>query len=65
MSLRSDEGEFSAEQDLCVVQHDLAQLPPDEAARILRLRSVLGRDFINRFQFTCDYSAGIVQLQRP
>ncbi|MEW6374264.1 MAG: hypothetical protein AB1502_00540 [Thermodesulfobacteriota bacterium] len=51
-------------QDLWVVQHDLEQLPPEEVARILRLPSVLGRDLINRFYFTCDYQAGIVQLKR-
>lgn len=45
-------------------QHDLGQLPPEEVARILRLPSVLGRDLLNRFHFTCDYQAGTVQLER-
>jgi hypothetical protein len=43
----------------------LQRLPPDEVARILRLPSVLGRDLINQFRFTCDYQAGIVELSRP
>ena len=64
ITLRSDEGDFILSQDLWVVQHDLEQLPPEEVARILRLPSVLGRDLINRFHFTCDYQAGIVQLRR-
>ena len=64
ITLRSEEGDFTLRQDLWVVQHDLEQLPPEEVARILRLPSVLGRDLINRFHFTCDYQAGIVQLRR-
>lgn len=64
ISMVSDEGNFVLSQDLWVVQHDLERLPPEEVARILRLPSVLGRDLINRFQFTCDYQAGIVQLKR-
>jgi hypothetical protein len=43
----------------------LQRLPPDEVARILRVPSVLGRDLINQFRFTCDYQAGIVELSRP
>jgi len=64
ITLGSDEGDFTLNQDLWVVQHDLGQLPPDEAGRILRLPSVLGRDLINRFEFIFDYRAGIVQLKR-
>jgi hypothetical protein len=64
ITLVSDEGAVSLRQDLWVVQHDLGQLPPEEVSRILRLPSVLGRDLINRFHFTCDYQAGIVQLER-
>lgn len=64
ITLASDEGDFVLQQDLWVVQHDLEQLPPEEVARILRLPSVLGRDLINRFHFTCDYQTGIVKLER-
>ena len=62
-SLASDEGDVVLGQDLWVVQHDLDQLPPEEVSRILRLPSVLGRDLINRFLFTCNYKSGIVQLE--
>lgn len=64
ITLASDEGDVVLQQDIWVVQHDLGQLPPEEVSRILRLPSVLGRDLINRFHFTCDYQAGIVQLER-
>lgn len=64
ITLASDEGDVGFRQDLWVAQHDLAQLPPDEASRILRLPSVLGRDLLNRFRFTCEYQAGIVALER-
>lgn len=64
MTLPSDEGDVVLRQDIWVVQHDLARLPPDEVARILRLPSVLGRDLLNRFKFACDYQAGIVELRR-
>lgn len=60
----SDSGGVELRQDLWIVQHDLEQLPPDEVSRILRLPSLLGRDLINRFHFTCNYRAGIVQLER-
>ena len=63
-TLASDKGDVVQLQDLWVVQHDLSQLPPEEVSRILRLPSVLGRDLINRFSFSCDYQAGIVQLER-
>ena len=62
-TLASDKGDVVQLQDLWVVQHDLSQLPPEEVSRILRLPSVLGRDLINRFSFSCDYQAGIVQLE--
>lgn len=62
--LASNEGAVVLGQDLWVVQHDLEQLPPDEVSRILRLPSVLGRDLINQFYFTCNYQVGIVQLER-
>ena len=64
VTLASDEGDVVQRQDLWVVQHDLSQLPPEEVSRILRLPSVLGRDLINRFHFSCDYQAGIVRLER-
>ena len=64
ITLASDEGDFVLRQDLWVVQHDLDRLPPEEVSRILRLPSVLGRDLMNRFRFSCDYQAGIVQLER-
>ncbi len=63
ITLASDESAITLQQDLWVVQHDLEQLPPEEVSRILRLPSVLGRDVINRFHFTCDYRAGVVQLE--
>jgi len=63
-TLASDEGDVVQRQDLWIVQHDLNQLPPEEVSRILRLPSVLGRDLINRFHFSCDYQAGIVRLER-
>ena len=59
----SDEGDVSLQQDFWAVQHDLDRLSPEEVSRILRLPSVLGRDLINRFHFTCDYRVGIVQLE--
>ena len=62
-TLASDKGDVVQLQDLWVVQHDLSQLPPEEVSRILRLPSVLGRDLINRFSFSCDYQAGSVQLE--
>ena len=64
ITMVSDEGDVMFQDDLWVVQHDLGRLPPEEVARILRLPSVLGRDLINRFHFTCDYQAGIVKLER-
>ena len=64
VTLASDEGNVVLQQDLWVVQHDLSQLPPEEVSRILRLPSVLGRDLINQFRFSCDYHTGIVQLER-
>lgn len=64
VTMASDEGNLILRQDLWVVKHDLEQLPPEEVARILRLPSVLGRDLINRFHFTCDYQTGIVELKR-
>lgn len=62
ITLASDEGDRVVQQDLWVVQHDLVHLPPEEVSRILRLPSVLGRDLINRFRFSCDYQAGLVEL---
>jgi hypothetical protein len=64
IALASEGGDVLLRQDLWVVQHDLGQLPPEEVSRILRLPSVMGRDLINRFHFTCDYQAGIVRLER-
>lgn len=64
ITLASDEGDVVLHQDVWVVQHDLGQLPPDEVSRILRLPSVMGRDLINQFRLTCDYHAGIVQLEQ-
>jgi len=64
ITFASDEGDFVLQQELWVAQHDLDRLPPEEVARILRLPSVMGRDLINRFRFTCDYQAGQVQLER-
>ncbi|MEW6203138.1 MAG: hypothetical protein AB1546_14260 [bacterium] len=64
ITMPSGEGDVVLHQDLWVVQHDLGQLPPEEVARILRLPSIVGRDLINRFHFTCGYQAGIVQLER-
>jgi len=63
-ALASGEGDVVIPQDLWIVQHDLGQLPPEEVSRILRLPSVMGRDLLNRFHFTCDYQAGIVRLER-
>lgn len=60
----SNEGDVALKQDVWIVQHDLASLPPDEVSRIVRLPSVLGRDLINRFRFSCHYQTGIVQLER-
>jgi len=64
ITLASDEGDFVLRQELWVAQHDLDRLPPEEVARILRLPSVLGRDIINCFRFTCDYQDGQVRLER-
>ncbi len=64
ITLASDGGDVVQRQDVWLVQHDLGRLPPEEASRILRLPSVLGRDLINRFRFSCDYRAGIVRLEK-
>jgi len=64
VTLASDEADVMQRQDLWVVQHNLSRLPPEEVSRILRLPSVLGRDLINRFCFSCDYQAGVVRLER-
>jgi len=63
-ALASEGEDVVIRQDLWVVQHDLDQLPPEEVSRILRLPSVMGRDLLNRFNFTCDYQAGNVRLER-
>jgi len=63
-ALASEEGDVVIRQDLWIVQHDLGQLPPEEVSRILRLPSAMGRDFLNRFHFTCNYQAGNVRLER-
>jgi len=63
ITFASDKGDFVVQQELWVVQHDLARLPPEEVARILRLPSVLGRDLINRFRLICDYRVGEVRLE--
>jgi hypothetical protein len=63
-ALASEKGDVVIRQDLWIVQHDLDQLPPEEVSRILRLPSVMGRDFLNRFHFTCNYQAGNVRLER-
>ena len=65
MTLASNEGDVTLQQDLWIVQHDLKQLPAEETSRILRLPSVLGRDIMNQFRFLYDYHTGIVQLERP
>ena len=64
ITFASDEVTVTLQQDLWIVQHDLEQLPPEEASRILRLPSVMGRDIINRFHFVCDYPTGDVYLER-
>jgi len=64
ITFATSEGDFLIQQDIWVVQHDLDQLPPEEVSRILRLPSVLGRDIINRFHFTCDYNVGKVLLAK-
>jgi hypothetical protein len=56
--------EIELRQDLWVVQHDLERVPSEEAARILRLPSLLGRDLINQFRFASEYRSGIVDLSR-
>ena len=65
LTFGSEEGDLVLRQDLWTVQHDLAQMPPDEAIRVLRLPSILGRDVLNRFRFTADYQAGRVVLEGP
>lgn len=64
IAFATNEGDFLLQQDIWVAQHDLGQLPPEEVFRILRLPSVLGRDIINKFRITCDYSVGEVLLER-
>ena len=44
IALASDQGDWIVHQDIYVVQHDLQQLSSTEAARILRLPSLLGRE---------------------
>ena len=62
--LASDTGIVVLIQDIWVAQHDLRRLSPQEQGRILRLPSVMGRDLINQFRFTCDYQNGKVELER-
>ena len=64
MMFLSDRGEFQITFDLAATKHDLEQLPPDEALRLSKLPSVLGRDIINQFEFCCDYEAGTVSLKK-
>jgi len=64
LTFASDEGDVAIQQGISVIQHDLKRLPSEEASRILRLPSLLGRDVINRFHFTCDYGSGTVSLRR-
>ncbi len=59
----SDNGTFTLQQNLCVVQHDLVKLPAPEISRILRVPSVIGRDILNRFHLSYNYQTGIVQLE--
>jgi hypothetical protein len=65
ITLAGDTGDVVLVQDIWVAQHDLQRLAPEEARRILRLPSVMGRDMINQFRFTCDYQGGIVELMGP
>ena len=62
ITMRSSDGSVTLRENLWVVKHDLEQLPSEETARILRLPSIMGRDLINLFCFTCDYQNGTVQL---
>jgi hypothetical protein len=61
LSFAADAGAYVLQQDLWVVQHDFANLPAVEAARILRLPSVLGRDVLNQFHFSTDFRMKVVQ----
>ncbi len=63
LTMLSSDGNIILREGLWVVKHNLEQLPPEEAARILRLPSVMGRDLINQFCFVCNYKDGIVQLK--
>lgn len=61
----ADNGEFYLKHDIRAIQHNFEKFPPDEAKRLYRLPSVLGRDIINQFEFCCSYQAGTVTLKRP
>jgi hypothetical protein len=63
--LSGDAGDVVLRRDLWVVQHDLQHLSPQEVSRILQIPSVLGRDLMNHFRFTCDYQSQLVELHRP
>lgn len=61
----ADNGEFYLKRDIRATQHDFEKFSPDDAQRLYRLPSVLGRDIINQFEFCCNYEAGTVTLKRP
>lgn len=62
-TLDADGTDVPVRGDLYVVQHDLQTLPRSEVKRILRIPSIMGREILNRFRFTCDYQSGVVQLE--
>lgn len=63
LTLASNQGDFVIHQDVLVAQHDLDRLPQVDRSRILKIPSVMGRDVINRFRFTCDSRSGMVDLE--
>jgi hypothetical protein len=56
--------EFLWRHNLLVVRRDVRNLSPMERARIRRLPSLLGRDFLKKFRFVCDHQSGHVFLER-
>ena len=63
ISLESDEDDVAFPLDLLVACHDLQNLPPAAAERILKLPSVMGRDILNRFRFVYEHATGTVLLE--
>jgi hypothetical protein len=64
LTLDADEGYVPLSIDLYVARYEWERLEENEIDRLFRLPSIMGRDILNRFRFTCDRRAGIVLLEQ-